>query len=167
MAQAAITEGKYAQGFPSFGPERRGAPVMAFNRISAHNPIRNRAGITNPDAVIVLDPSLIEISKVTSGLKKGGTIIINTTKPLEAFSELTDSWRIAVIDANLIAREELGVPIVNTTMLGALIKALGIVELESMTEPVNQRFGKIAAKNLNAMKRAFEETRVKELETVG
>jgi pyruvate ferredoxin oxidoreductase gamma subunit len=167
VAQAAISEGKYAQGFPSFGPERRGAPVMAFNRINASNPIRNRAGITNPDAVIVLDPSLIEIARVTSGLKQGGTIVINTTKPLDSFPELSKHWRVAVIDANLIAREELGVPIVNTTMLGALIKALGIIDLESMTDPVNHRFGKIAAKNLKAMKRAFEETRVKELETGG
>jgi pyruvate ferredoxin oxidoreductase gamma subunit len=164
IAQAAISEGKFAQGFPSFGPERRGAPVMAFNRISMNKPIRNRAGITNPDAVIVLDASLIEIARVTSGLKDGGILVINTSKSVDSYSELSKKWRVAVIDANTIAREELGVTIVNTTMLGALIKAMGIIDIESMTEPVNHRFGKIAAKNLNAMKRAFEETRIKELE---
>ncbi|ADJ25938.1 pyruvate/ketoisovalerate oxidoreductase, gamma subunit [Dehalogenimonas lykanthroporepellens BL-DC-9] len=164
IAQAAISEGKFAQGFPSFGPERRGAPVMAFNRISMNKPIRNRAGITNPDAVIVLDASLIEIARVTSGLKDGGILVINTSKSVDSYSELNKKWRVAVIDANTIAREELGVTIVNTTMLGALIKAMGIIDIESMTEPVNHRFGKIAAKNLNAMKRAFEETRIKELE---
>ena len=167
IAQAAIAEGKYAQGFPSFGPERRGAPVMAFNRISAVDPIRNRAGITNPDTVIVLDPGLIEIANVTAGLQDGGTIIINTTKAIDAFPELSKKWRVAVIDANRIAREELGVPIVNTTMLGALIKALEIIELDSMVDPLKARFGKIAEKNINAMTRAYDETHIKELEKVG
>jgi pyruvate ferredoxin oxidoreductase gamma subunit len=167
VAQAAIAEGKYAQGFPSFGPERRGAPVMAFNRVSATNPIRNRAGIAQPDVVVVLDPSLVEIGNVTAGLKDGGTIIINTTKAMDAFPKLGEKWQVAIIDANRIAREELGVPIVNTTMLGALIKATGVVELESMIEPLKVRFGRIAEKNIKAMKRAFEETQVKELEAIG
>lgn len=167
MAQAAIAEGKYAQGFPSFGPERRGAPVMAFNRVSGTHPIRNRAGILKPDVVVVLDPSLVEIGNVTSGLKDGGIVIINTTKAIDSFSKLSEKWQVAVIDANRIAREELGVPIVNTTMLGALIKATGIIELESMNEPLKARFGRLAEKNLKALRRAFEETQVKELKTVG
>ena len=137
---------------------------MAFNRVSKEQPIRNRAGITEPDAVIVLDASLIEIARVTSGLKDGGAVIINTAKDLDSFSELNKRWRVAVIDANTVAREELGVPIVNTTMLGALIKTLGIIDLESMTDPVINRFGRLAEKNLKAMRRAFEETQVKELE---
>ncbi len=164
IAKAAINEGKYAQAFPSFGPERRGAPVMSFDRISTERPIRVRAGITEPDIVVVLDPSLIRIAGVTSGLKDGGLLVINSGKPYEKIrAEFSGNWRLAVIDATKIAREEMGVPIVNTTMTGALIKASGLVAMDSMTEPVKERFGRIAEKNLNAMKRAYEETIVKEL----
>ena len=80
LAEAAISEGKYAQAFPSFGPERRGAPVLAFVRISASQPIRIRSSITEPDVVVVLDPGLLRIVNVASGLKPGGIVIINTTK---------------------------------------------------------------------------------------
>ena len=163
MAQAAIDEGKYAQAFPSFGPERRGAPVQAFNRISGQKPIRIRAGITEPDIVVVLDPGLISIVSVTSGLKEQGTLVINTRDTLESIEgRLGSSWHIAIIDATSIARELLGVPIVNTTMLGALVKATGIVNLESLFQPLERRFGRIAEKNRNAMQKAFQETLVKE-----
>jgi pyruvate ferredoxin oxidoreductase gamma subunit len=140
---------------------------MAYNRISARNPIRNRAGITQPDVVVVLDPSLLAIGKVTSGLKDGGTVIINTSKAIDAFPELAEKWNVAIIDATRIAREELGVPIVNTTMLGALLKATGAIDMAAMTEPLKSRFGRLADKNIKALKRAFEETQVKELKTVG
>jgi len=164
IAKAAINEGNYAQAFPSFGPERRGAPVMSFDRISTTAPIRIRAGIAEPDIVVVLDPSLIRIAGVTSGLKDGGLLVINSGKPFEAIqAEFSGNWRLAVIDATRIAREEMGVPIVNTTMTGALIKASGLVAMGSMVEPVRERFGRIAEKNLNAMKRAYKETIVKEL----
>jgi len=163
LARAAINEGKYAQAFPSFGPERRGAPVLAFDRISDKDPIRVRAEITEPDVVIVLDPGLISIVNVTAGLKEGGVIIVNTKKSLEDMAaEFGNEWRIAVVDATSIAREVLGVNIVNTTMLGALLKAMGVVKIESLSEPLETRFGRLAERNVNAMKRAFEETRVKE-----
>ena len=163
MAQAAIDEGKYAQAFPSFGPERRGAPVQAFNRISGQKPIRIRAGITEPDIVVVLDPGLIGIVSVTSGLKERGTLVINTRDTLESIeSRLGSRWHIAIIDATSIARELLGVPIVNTTMLGALVKATGIVNLESLFAPLERRFGRLAEKNRNAMQKSFQETMVKE-----
>ena len=80
VAQAAISEGKYAQAFPSFGPERRGAPVQAFNRVDIKEPVRIRSDVTNPDVVIVLDPSLLDKVNVTSGLDKKGKVIINTRK---------------------------------------------------------------------------------------
>src|SRR5512136_30481 len=80
LAEAAISEGKYAQAFPSFGPERRGAPVLAFVRISADQPIRVRSSITEPDIVVVLDPGLLRIVNVAAGLKPGGVVIINTIK---------------------------------------------------------------------------------------
>src|SRR5512137_1918950 len=80
LSEAAISEGNYAQAFPSFGPERRGAPVQAFFRVSAGTPIRNRSSITDPDVVVVQDPGLLSSVDVTSGLKPGGIVIINTTK---------------------------------------------------------------------------------------
>lgn len=162
LAKAAINEGKYAQAFPSFGPERRGAPVLAFDRISPNRPIRIRAEIAEPDVVVVLDSSLMRIVDVTSGLKEKGALIINTSKSLRDIeSEFGTKWRLAIIDATKIARELLGVPIVNTTMLGALIKVTGVVKLDSLREPLNDRFGRLAERNINAMQKAFEETIIK------
>ena len=162
VAQAAISEGKFGQAFPAFGPERRGAPVMSFVRISNQR-IRIRAEIIQPDIVVVLDPSLITVANVASGLKPEGTLIINTTKtPDQIKGEFGFNFRIATIDATGIAKEILGVPITNTTMVGALIKANNVVRMESMIEPLNQRFGRIAEKNLNAMKKSYELTTVKE-----
>jgi len=163
LARAAINEGKYAQAFPAFGPERRGAPVLAFDRIDSLKPIRVRAEIKEPDVVIVLDPTLLRVVNVTSGLKEKGMLIINTRKSLRDIeSEFGNRWQLATIDALKIARELLGVPIVNTTMLGALIKTTKVVELESLIEPLKERFDRLAERNINAMKRAFEETVMKE-----
>ncbi len=163
LAQAAISEGKYAQAFPSFGPERRGAPVLAFDRISGTQPIRVRAEIVEPDVVVVLDPSLLRVVKVALGLKEKGIFVVNTKKSGEQIrSEFGIKWRLAIVDATKIARELLGVPITNTTMVGALVKATGVVELESLFEPLRYRFGRLAERNISAMKRAYEETSVKE-----
>jgi pyruvate ferredoxin oxidoreductase gamma subunit len=163
LAQAAISEGKYAQAFPSFGPERRGAPVLAFVRIDSQEPIRIRAEITQPDVVVVLDPGLLSIVNVTSGLKDNGILVINTKKSFkEIAARIKTKCRLAKVDATAIAREVLGVPITNTTMVGALIKATGVVELESLVEPLRNRFGRIAERNINAMKKAYDETEVKE-----
>lgn len=163
VAEAAINEGKFAQAFPSFGPERRGAPVLAFVRISSKEPIRVRAEIEEPDIVVVLDPSLLRIVNVTSGLNESGMLIINTKKSFHDIeSEFKVKQKLATIDATKIARELLGVPIVNTAMIGALIKATGVVKLESLLEPLRHRFGHLAERNINAMKKAYEETLVKE-----
>ena len=163
VAQAAINEGKFAQAFPSFGAERRGAPVLAFVRIDSKEPIRVRSEITEPDVVVVLDPSLLRIINVTSGLKEGGILIINTKKsPQDIESEFKIKQKLATIDATRIARELLGVPIVNTTMIGALIRATKVVKLESLIEPLQHRFGRLAERNINVMKKAYEETLVKE-----
>ncbi len=163
MAQAAINEGKFAQAFPSFGPERRGAPVQAFVRISSKEPIRIRAEITEPDIVVVFDPRLIHIAKVTSGLKEGGMLVINSRRPFSDIeAEFGANWQLAIIDATTIAHELLGVNIVNTTMIGALIKAAGVVKLESMLEPLEKRFGRLGPRNIDAMKKAYEETQLKE-----
>ena len=164
LARAAISEGKYAQAFPSFGAERRGAPVVAFNRISGDHPIRNRAGITQPDVSVVLDSTLLRVVKVTDGLKEGGTLIINTKRPMaELKAEFRGRWRLAVVDATTIARETLKVPIVNTTMLGALILAAGVVKPESLFGPLQDRFGRLGERNIEAMKRAYAETKIEGL----
>jgi len=163
VAQAAISEGKYAQAFPSFGPERRGAPVLAFVRVDTQKPIRIRAEIREPDVVVVLDPSLLSIIKVTSGLKPGGIVVINTRKEAKQLRQEFDiTWSLAIIDATSIANEILGLPITNTTMVGALVRATGIVKLESLVEPLKHRFGHLAERNINAMKRAYEETLIEE-----
>lgn len=162
MAQAAIAEGRYAQAFPSFGPERRGAPLMAFLRIS-DDPIRLREKIYEPDVVVVLDPALLAGGAVKAGLKPGGTLVANTSKDVAAVrAECGFGGRTAVVDASLIAEETLGVPITNTTMLGALLQAAPVVKLESLKAPLDARFGRIAAKNLKALERAFGETRIEE-----
>jgi pyruvate ferredoxin oxidoreductase gamma subunit len=163
VAQAAISEGKYAQAFPSFGPERRGAPVLAFVRIDSRQPIRIRAEITNPDVVVVLDPGLLSIVNVLSGLKEGGLLVINTSKSFKEIAALFKTkCKMAKVDATAIAREILGVPITNTTMVGALLKATGVVDLESVVEPLKNRFGRIAERNINAMRKAYQDTEVKE-----
>lgn len=163
LAKAAIAEGKYAQAFPSFGPERRGAPVQSFVRVSDTQPIKIRAGITEPDVVVVLDPSLLGIINVTSGLKNGGTCVINTKKSAEQIrTQFGIKCRLATVDATKIAKELLGVPITNTTMVGAVLKATEVVKLESLDEPVKERFGRLADKNIAAMKRAYEKTVLKE-----
>jgi pyruvate ferredoxin oxidoreductase gamma subunit len=163
LAKAAIIEEKYAQAFPAFGPERRGAPVVAFDRIDSQKPIRVRAEIREPDVVIVLDPTLLSVVKVTSGLKPKGILVINTSKNFATIEkDFGTDWKLALVDANKIAREVLGVPIVNTTMLGALLKAVAVVKMESLVEPIKERFDRLAEKNFNAVKKAYEETMVKE-----
>ncbi|MGB6068893.1 MAG: pyruvate ferredoxin oxidoreductase subunit gamma [Desulfomonilaceae bacterium] len=160
IARAAIATGKYATAFPSFGPERRGAPVVAFARVD-DQPIRMRSKIYNPDAVIVLDPSLLDIANPTEGLREGGILILNTSKDPEAIRRhLSYGGKLAIVDAGKIAREVLGLPITNTTMVGALLKGTGLLNVEALEEPFKDRFGKIAARNIQAMKRAYEETRV-------
>jgi pyruvate ferredoxin oxidoreductase gamma subunit len=164
LAEAAISEGKYAQAFPSFGPERRGAPVLAFVRISAHQPIRIRSSITEPDIVAVLDPGLLRIVDVASGLKPGGIIIVNTTKTARQIrEEFNIKATVGTVQATRIAMEQLGVPITNTTMIGAVVKATEAVKIESLYEPINKRFGRLGEKNIAAMKRAYSETVIEEL----
>lgn len=163
MAQAAISEGKYAQAFPSFGPERRGAPVQAFNRVDSQKPVRIRTDVISPDVVVVLDPSLLSIVNVTSGLKENGMVILNTRKTeREIRSEFGINFPVYTVNATKIAREQLGVPIVNTTMLGAVIKITGVIKKESAHAPLEKRFGRLGERNIKAMETAYEEVVIKE-----
>lgn len=158
LALAAINEGKYAQAFPSFGPERRGAPVMAFTRIS-DKPIRTREQVYTPDIVVVLDPTILQIVDVTEGLKKDGMVILNTSKDEKTIRKSFGiKAKLATINATDIAMKNLGLPITNTTMLGALIKVGGVINLKSIEAPLQKRFGRIAEKNWNALKEAYSKT---------
>jgi pyruvate ferredoxin oxidoreductase gamma subunit len=158
VATAAIDDGKFAQGFPSFGPERRGAPVAAFVRIDDKQ-IRLREKVYTPDVAIVLDPTILSIVNVAAGLKDDGIVLVNSNKPpAELRSRYGFKSRLAVVDATTIAKETLGIPVTNTTMLGALIKATGVVSLEAMYRALEHRFGPLAPRNVKALDRAFKET---------
>jgi pyruvate ferredoxin oxidoreductase gamma subunit len=161
-ALAAIEQGKYSQAFPSFGPERRGAPVMAYVRVS-DEPIRTREKIYEPDIVVVLDPTLLDIVKVDAGLKKDGVVVLNTKKSAEQVRQASGiSAKLALVDASRIAMETMGIPITNTTLLGAMLKATGLLPPSALEGPLQVRFGRIAGKNIQALQRAYQETVVKE-----
>lgn len=160
LARAVIDSGRFAQAFPSFGPERRGAPVVAFVRVDDKQ-IRLREKIYEPNMVLVLDPTLLDIVDVAEGIKAGGTVVVNSDLDPAALKKKYGWENAASVDANTIAVEELGVPITNTTMLGALLKAGGIVPVEDMEPIIADRFGpKLGPKNFGAMQRAFKETQV-------
>ena len=161
MAQTAIGSGKYAQAFPSFGPERRGAPVTAFLRIS-DQPIRIREKVYNPDVVVVLDPTVMNVTKVDAGLKDDGVLIINSAHPIaDIRKQYGFKQKIATIDALTIALEVLRVPITNTTMMGALGKVCGAATPDQVREPLMNRFGPgLAPKNQEAFERAYQTNKV-------
>ena len=158
LARAVFAEGKWAQSFAFFGAERRGAPVEAFLRIADKpNPIRSR--VYNPDYVVVFDSKLLKVVAVTDGLKEDGMVIINTTKRPEEVS--IKGHRVATVDATGIALElELlgaGLPVVNTTMMGAFAKATGEVKLESVRETICKQWsGSVGEKNAEAATRAYK-----------
>jgi len=160
LALSAIDEGKYAQAFPSFGAERRGAPVQAFTRIS-DTPIKTRTGVYNPDMVVVLDPTLLGSVPVTQGMREDGILAINTKHdPAEVKEKLNVLGSVVTVDATNIAMEELGVPITNVVMLATLLKAKKLVELEVLEKFIAERFARIAEKEIKAFRRAYEEARV-------
>lgn len=131
---------KYCQAFPSFGPERCGAPVEAFVRIS-DKPINIRSQVYDPDIVVVLDPSLLQKVDVTQGLKKKGIVIINSNRPLDKlYIKNKKDYEIRVIDATSVALRIFRKDIVNTAMIGAFSKITGLVTLDSVFEGIKQRF---------------------------
>lgn len=138
LASAFFKEGKFAQAFPAFGVERRGAPVMAFIRID-NKPINLRTEIYEPHHLVVLDPTLLQTINVTAGLAKGGMIVLNSAAPAETYPQLSD-FSVATVDANKIAvAHRLGTqstPIVNTSILGAFSKFTGLVGLDALVETI-------------------------------
>jgi len=160
VAEAAIIDGHYAQSYPEFGAERRGAPVKAYTKVSL-SPIYSRSPIIQPDIVVVLDPS-IDKSIYLEGLKDDGMIIINSSKSdSEIKSVLGDKYKIAAIDATHIALDVLKAAIVNTAMVGALIKIVPLASLESVEKALHETFSKkVADLNTQIVKRSYELVRL-------
>lgn len=170
LATAFFKEGKFVQAFPTFGVERRGAPVAAFVRCSS-SPIRLRCQIEEPDHVVVLDPTLVFAVQVTAGLKPGGWIVINSEHDPTSFTNYLDGgWQVACVDASGIAVEqELGTrtnPIVNTSVLGAFARATGLLQLESVLQAIRKGAPVRAEANVRAARSAFESVRTSTLEEV-
>lgn len=154
LAVAAFYDGKYCQAFPFFGVERRGAPVMAFSRISDKF-IRQRSQIYEPDYIVVQDATLMDTINVADGLKADGKAIINTEKKKDQLGFDTEAG-VYTVNATKIALDVLGVPIVNTAMLGAFAAVTGEVTLDSLKKAIKKRFPeKLAAKNVNAVEAAY------------
>jgi pyruvate ferredoxin oxidoreductase gamma subunit len=162
LAETTINAGKYVKAFPEFGPERMGAPIRAFARIS-QEPIRVHTQVYEPDIVIVIDPTLIGHVDVAKGLKKGGTIIANHKgTPAELQEAIGTTAECHVVDATKISLEEIGRPMVNTSMLGALVKVRPIIAYSAIEENMKLKFeGKLKekaiAQNVSALRRAYEE----------
>ncbi|MDD5643919.1 MAG: 2-oxoacid:acceptor oxidoreductase family protein [bacterium] len=169
FGEAAMSLGQHIQAFPEYGPERMGAPVQSFNRISPE-PITLHCGVTNPDIVVVLDPTLIATVDVFQGLDKGDSIIINTEKaPGEIEEELNIKGmgiKIYTVDASGISKAEIGRDIPNTPMLGALVKIYGKLNIEHVLEDMKKKLEKkfrskpeVIDGNIRAIKRAYEEVK--------
>jgi pyruvate ferredoxin oxidoreductase gamma subunit len=162
FAEAAFEGGKYIQGFSDYGPERSGAPVQGFTRLS-DGPIYLHNFITEPDVVVVLDPTLLGTIPVAEGLKNGGKVLINSShEPAELAAKLgVDKSQVFVVDAKKISLETMGRDMPNSPMMGALVKIVGLVELPWINETFDKKFGakseKIVADNVAAVKRAYEE----------
>ena len=166
LASGAIIEGKYALAFPEFGAERRGAPVRAYTRIT-DNPNIPRTPIENPDVVVILDRSLLK-KEYMEGLKKGGYIIANTPlKPDELIKKigLPESYNVSTVDATSIALKWLKANIVNTAILGAVIKTTNLIKIDTIIDVLKNRFhGKIGEANAMAVKEAYDSTLVMKLQ---
>ncbi len=164
FAEAAFEGGKYIQGFSDYGPERSGAPIQGFTRLS-DGPIYLHNFITDPDVVVVLDPTLLGTVPVTEGLKEGGKVLVNSAHdPGDLAAKLgVDKEQVFVVDAKKISFEVMGRDMPNAPMIGALVKITGVVELPWVNQTFQKKFGakseKIVADNVAAVKRAYEEVR--------
>jgi len=165
LAEAAFNTGKYIQGFPEYGPERMGAPITAYNRI-CKDPITIHCNIYEPEFVVVVDETLLKTVNVTSGLKKGGAIVINSPKTPEELRPFLNGYdgRVYSIDARKISEEELGQNFPNTPMLGAVVKVSKVMDEEDFIHDMDNSFKhKFATKpqvikgNMAALKRSMKE----------
>lgn len=166
MADACLSGGGYVQAFPEYGPERAGAPIRAFNRIS-EKVIRMYGPVLHPQIISIADATLIDAINVTEGAPDNAIFIVNTSKdPKEVREKLKakDSQKVYVIDATKIAVDCFGRPLPNSTMLGAISRTTGIVDMDTLLENVKKSFGKkfsqkIIDGNLDATRRGYEEVK--------
>ncbi|WFO75036.1 2-oxoacid:acceptor oxidoreductase family protein [Desulfurococcaceae archaeon MEX13E-LK6-19] len=163
LAMAVALAGKHTQSFPAFGPERSGAPVLAFTRIS-DEPIEIHSMIYNPDIVVVLDPTLLASVNVVAGLKKGGLIVINYEGEKDKLFKLLGiqpgEYKVWTVPASKLALDILKRNITNTAMIGALVKAANLVDLDNVFKAIKERFPEpVAEKNIELVKKAYEEAR--------
>jgi pyruvate ferredoxin oxidoreductase gamma subunit len=167
FADAALAEGKYIQAFPEYGPERMGAPVQSFNRL-ADKAISLHCGITNPKYVAVLDPTLMKTVNVIAGVPEDGILVVNTKKsPDEIKKQLgIKGIKVYTIDASKISTETIGRDIPNTPMIGALVAATKLLNIDHLLKDMEKKLAKkfaskpeVIAGNLNAVKRAYEEVK--------
>lgn len=167
LADVAFKIGKHVQGFPEYGPERMGAPITAYDRIS-DNPIRVHSNIYEPDFVVVVDETLLHTVDVTKGIKKGGAILVNTEKKPDEVRKLLNGYkdRVYTINAREVCMKTLGKYFPNTPMLAAIVKVSGVISKEKflaeMEGSLKHKFAKkpeVLEGNMNALRMAFEEVR--------
>ena len=167
LADAAFNTGKYIQGFPEYGPERMGAPITAYNRIS-DKPITIHTNIYEPDYVVIVDDTLLECVDVTSGLKETGAIVINTTKDAEYLKQHLKGYKgeVYTIDAKKVSMETLGKYFPNTPMLAAIVKVSNIMEekdfIADMEGSFKHKFAKkpeVIEGNMKAIELALKEVK--------
>ena len=168
LADAAFNTGKYVQGFPEYGPERMGAPITAYNRISSERSTVH-SNIYFPDYVVVVDETLLSAVNVTAGLKKEGAIVINSGKGPAELRPLLKGYegRVCTIDASKISVDELGKNFPNTPMLAAIVKVSGVVDADAFVKDMEASFNhkfaskpQVIAGNMRALKRSMEEVQV-------
>lgn len=169
LAEMALTRNMYFQAFPEYGPERMGAPIQCFNRLSAR-PISIYTSVSDPNVVVVVDPTLIGVVDVTEGLTPDGVVLVNTpATPQEVASQLgLSSDRVYTVDATAISMTTLGRAMPNIPMLGALVKILDLMPLDEALAYVRESFGKrfsakVTEGNLAALERAYKEVKSSEM----
>ena len=164
VAAVALEEGKFSQGFPDYGPEREGAPIRGYTRIS-DTPVQVHSAIYEPDIVVVLDSSLLDSVDVAEGLKPGGSILVNSADSPGGIRRklgLKDA-KVYTVDATQISIDEIGRAIPNTPMMGALMKIMPVLKIDTILHDVEKKFKskgeKIVQGNFRAIRRAFEEVK--------
>jgi len=165
LAEAALDAGKYIQAFPEYGPERAGAPIRTYTRISKE-PINLHCGVTNPEYVVVIDPTLLS-PNVAEGLTDKGALLVNTIESVDSVRQKTGfkEGKVATVDATKISLDTLGRPMPNLPMLGALLKVVPLVELDALYERIKAKFLKKIGEektkaNIAGIKRAYEEVKI-------
>jgi pyruvate ferredoxin oxidoreductase gamma subunit len=164
LGEAMMHQDKYIQVFPEYGPERRGAPVVAFTRISDEE-IKGHYGIISPDVVVIFDDTLLTSPKIREGIKKDTVVLVNSSLSIDEIKKkLGIECNLKVVDASKISRELMGRDLPNTPMLGALMKILNILPFEDFLKAVEERLKnkfkeEVVRKNIEAIKKAYEEVK--------